>query len=133
MNVKALGEKIEAGGYRNAIRYPEHPDGGLRLYRRKKVLFRNGKPTKAQVAFTKALVEYHEGEQKKQIEFNSDLRSSVNSALGFSLSDGSWKVFFDKVWDKGHSAGYSEVLQEAQDEVDLILPLLEDVRNLQEA
>lgn len=66
-------------------------------------------------AYNSAMKEYRDAEAAAMEQFQNDLFKEI----GIENHPNRFKLF-QKAWDRGHSSGYSEVMNEAWDLVDLI-------------
>jgi len=53
---------------------------------------------------------YRKDDRRLYDEYKKDLRRYLDTELGLRLTDKQFQAVFDKVWEDGHSSGYSEVL-----------------------
>jgi hypothetical protein len=68
---------------------------------------------------------YRTDENRLEALFRADLREYLEVTIGKKLTEKQWGAIFSKAWEDGHSAGYHEVLQEADEIADLAKILLE--------
>lgn len=98
-----ITKKLQEGVYKNTREYPM-------------ASMRKTNPDVYQVLMN----DYRTEDARIYEEFITDCRKLLESSLGYKLKDAAWQAVYMEAYDRGHSAGFSEVFYILVDLIDLI-------------